>query len=167
MDIDQYDAPLRACAPRESLPRLGAARALADDDLCGRSAPSPIDRAHGHRRAHGRRDVFGLCAPISVPNAPARRHRDSRQPQQSQGGRSRGSHHHDRSHRPLFATLLSGSEPDRKVFSKLKARLRKAAKRDSMPSGRKSGNGSIRSPQTNAQTSSPLADMQALKSKPL
>src|SRR5208337_3103738 len=53
---------------------------------------------------------------MPVPNAPTRRHRDPRQPQQSQGGGSRGSDHRDRSHRTLSATVLSGSEPDRKVL---------------------------------------------------
>ena len=62
MDIDQPDATLRARAQREALHQLGTARALGDDDLCGRSAPLPIDRADGHRRADGRRDVSGLCA---------------------------------------------------------------------------------------------------------
>jgi transposase len=50
--------------------------------------------------------------------------------------------------------------PIEKFFSKLKALLRKAAKRSiSRPSGRKSGSCSIRSPQANAQTTSPLVDM--------
>jgi transposase len=49
--------------------------------------------------------------------------------------------------------------PIEKFFSKLKARLRKTAQRDSMPYGRKSRNCLIRSPQAIAQTSSPLADM--------
>src|SRR5271157_3830154 len=53
---------------------------------------------------------------MPVPNASTGRHRDPRQPQQSQGGGSRGSDHRDRSHRTLSATLLSGSEPDRKVL---------------------------------------------------
>jgi transposase len=49
--------------------------------------------------------------------------------------------------------------PIEKLFSKLKARLRQAARRDIEACGRKSGNCLILSPQANAQTSSPLADM--------
>src|ERR1039457_2494036 len=49
--------------------------------------------------------------------------------------------------------------PIEKFFSKLKALLRKAAKRTSMLSGRKSENCSTTSPKANAQTSSPLVDM--------
>src|SRR5208282_704295 len=63
--------------------------------------------ADGHRRTAGRRDVSGLCASIPVPNTTAGRHRDPRQPQQSQGGGSRGSDHRHRSNRTLSATLLS------------------------------------------------------------
>ena len=58
--------------------------------------------------------------------------------------------------------------PIEKFFSKLKALLRKAAKRDH----RRPLEGNRRvaqyaSPQANAQTTSPLADMYALKSQPL
>jgi len=49
--------------------------------------------------------------------------------------------------------------PIEKFFSKLKARLRKAATRDIEPCGRKSGNCSIRSLRANAQTTSPRVDM--------
>jgi hypothetical protein len=168
VDIDQHDATLRARAQRSALPRLSTPRALGDDDLCGRSAPPLIDRADGHRRADGRRDVSGLCASIPVPNPPTGRHRDPRQPQQSQGGGSRGSDHRDRSLRTLSATLLSGSEPDRKVLLPNSRRgSANPPNETSTPYRRKSANCSILSPQANAQTTSSLVDMEALKSNPL
>jgi hypothetical protein len=116
MDIDEHDATLRARAARSALPRLGTAWTWGDDDLCRRSAPPAIDRTDGHRRADGRRDVSGLGASIPVPNAPTGRHRDPRQPQQSQGDGSRESDPRYRSSPTLSASVLSGSEPDRKVL---------------------------------------------------
>src|SRR5208337_5557175 len=55
-------------------------------------------------------------ASIPVSNPPTGRHRDPRQPQQSQGDRSRESDHRDRSYPTLSSPLLSGPEPDRKVL---------------------------------------------------
>ena len=57
--------------------------------------------------------------------------------------------------------------PIEKLFSKLKALLRKAANDRSTNSGRKSASCSAPSPQTNAQTISPLLDMYALNLGPL
>ena len=66
----------------------------------------------------------------------------------------------DRSNPTLSAPLLSGSEPDRKVlFQTQGAAPQSRPDETSTPSGRKSGNCSIRSPQANAQTTSPLVDM--------
>jgi hypothetical protein len=48
MGIDQHDAALRTRPKGQALYRLGTARALEDDHLCGCSAPPPIDRAYGH-----------------------------------------------------------------------------------------------------------------------
>ena len=116
MDLDQHDAALWACPPRQALHRFGTARALADDYLCGRSAPPSLDRAHGHRRADRRCDVSCLGDQIPVPNAPIGRHRYPRQPQQSQGDRRTGSDHRDGRKRALPAALFSRSQPHRKVL---------------------------------------------------
>ena len=48
---------------------FGSARPLENDDLCRRTARGPADRADGHRRPHGRRDVSGLCARFPGPGA--------------------------------------------------------------------------------------------------
>jgi transposase len=44
VDYYQHDQALRARAQRQALHRLGATWTLEDNDLCGRSAPPPIDR---------------------------------------------------------------------------------------------------------------------------
>ena len=48
MDIDQHDAALRTCSQGQTLHRLGTARALEDDYLCGCSTSPKIDRANGY-----------------------------------------------------------------------------------------------------------------------
>ena len=65
-----------------------------------------------------------------MPNAPARRHRYPRQPKQPQGGGSRGSDPCAAGATLLYLPPYSPDlNPIEKFFSKLKALLRKAAKR--------------------------------------
>ncbi len=62
MDNDQHGQEPRPVAPRPALRGLGPARPLENDDLSGRIAPGPVDRANGHRWADGWCDVSGLYA---------------------------------------------------------------------------------------------------------
>ena len=133
MDIDQHDTALWAGPQGQTLYRLSTARALEDDYLCGCSTPPTIDRADGHRRSNGRGDVSRLCARIPVSNFAARR-----QPEDIVILDNLSSHKVsgvDEAIRSTGATLLylppysPDFNPIGKFFSKLKALLRKAAKR--------------------------------------
>jgi transposase len=130
VDIDQQDAPLRARAQREALYRLGTARVLGDDDLCGRSAPPPRDRADGHRRAEDGEMFLAYVCKFLCPTL---------QPRDTVILDNLSSHKVAGVEEavtaigaiPLFLPPYSPDlNPIEKFFSKLKARLRKAAKRD-------------------------------------
>ena len=129
MDIDERDSALQACSQGQAMYSLSAARALEDDYLCGCSAPSAIDCTDGRRRPDGRGDVPRLRASIPVSNSPARRHCYPRQSEQSQSV-SRCGDDPSRGCLPALSAPYSHDfNPIEKFFSKLKALLRKAAKR--------------------------------------
>ena len=162
-DIDEHDATLRARPRGQRCLDSAPHRALGDNDLCRR--PAPGRRLTAPMVTDGPMDGETFLAYVHQFLCPTlqRRHRDSRQSQQSQGdGRSAESNRRDRSHPALSAPLLSGSESDRKVLFQTCFSRRCFAKPPdaiSILSGRKSGSCSIRSPQANAQTTSPPVDM--------
>jgi hypothetical protein len=84
-----------------------------------------------------------------------------------QGSGNRGSDHCDRSNATLSATPPPDLNPTEELFPYSSRGTAKRPNEKSMLYGRKSGNCSIQSPPANAQTTSPLAEMRALKSKPL